>query len=114
MGPFVRRQANPRSGTSRAFPLSGDAGSLKEILLIGLTEMMPINRKRYGQRQQLGTAKTRPYQELPVVNSLFTYDAKVVDGTKECQKMLKVHRSLNLRSPIFPQEGPEPLVVVLG
>ena len=50
MGPFVRRQANPRSGTSRAFPLSGDAGSLKEILLIGLTEMMPINRKRYGQR----------------------------------------------------------------
>jgi hypothetical protein len=50
MGPFVRRQANPQSGTSRAFPLSGDAGSLKEILLIGLTEMMPINRKRYGQR----------------------------------------------------------------
>lgn len=83
MKSFIRGQAQPKSGTSRAFPLFDESGSLKEVLLIDLAEMMAVNGKRNGQWQQFWAAKTSPYQELPIMDSLFAYNAEVVDGTKE-------------------------------
>ena len=60
------------------------------------SEMLPLNGKCNGQREQFGAAKMSPLQELPIMASPLANDAQVKDGTKERQNVFKVMRDIVL------------------
>ena len=51
-------------------------------------EMVTVNSQGYGHWEQIGPAKERPEQELPIMDPFPTDDAQAVDRTKEGQNIL--------------------------
>ena len=83
------------------------------MLLTGLAEVVAVDRKCHSQGEQPGTAKQRPRQQLPVLNSLFAQDAQPIDGTEERQNVLDVEGSINAWHFVLPQERLDTSIVRL-
>ena len=82
--------------------------------LADFPEMMTIDGKSDGQRQQFRTLANCPQQQLPVLKAFFAENTKPDTRAEKRHATLKIHLDFNFGALVFLQKCLYPIVVMFG
>jgi len=94
--------------------LSYHAINLKDVYFTNFSEMMTVDCKCDGQRQQSRALAQCPQKELPILESLLAENPQADAGSKKRHEALKVQLNMCFRGFVFLQECPHPLIIDFG